>query len=200
VRVGLPREMRFDRRSDFHQILKGGVKVDSEGFSIYYKSCVSEFKIGFILPKEFGKAVVRNRVRRALQDEFVKLVKGADYGIWVIVRFYARKEKVNLTRKRVNNICNQFKNTMEAILDSKLGNSNSKKDMFSIISSIFILPLRAYQIFISPLLPPSCRFTPSCSEYAIGALKKYGIFYGSIKAMWRLLRCNPLSEGGVDLP
>lgn len=45
-----------------------------------------------------------------------------------------------------------------------------------------------------------CKFYPSCSEYAYQAIAKYGIFRGGVKALWRVLRCNPLSNGGVDVP
>jgi len=198
--MGLPRQMRFDRRNDFQQVLKGGTKMESEGFSIYYSKDVSGQKLGFILPKEYGGAVVRNRVRRAIQDEFIKIMRGVDSDIWIIVRFYARDERVNLTRKRIASIRSDFGNAVNKIIGHNLGNYNGSKNRLSIINGIFILPIKAYQLFISPIFPPSCRFTPSCSEYAIVALKKYGIFFGSIKAMWRLLRCNPLSAGGVDLP
>ncbi|MBO0767922.1 MAG: membrane protein insertion efficiency factor YidD [Solirubrobacterales bacterium] len=59
--------------------------------------------------------------------------------------------------------------------------------------------LRAYQKGISPFLMPRCRFYPSCSEYAIQAISRYGILRGLVLAAWRLLRCNPWSRGGVDL-
>src|SRR5262249_11188930 len=57
-----------------------------------------------------------------------------------------------------------------------------------------------YRWVIAPLLPAggSCKFHPSCSQYAIDALKKYGLVRGSAKAAWRLLRCHPWSHGGVD--
>jgi putative membrane protein insertion efficiency factor len=63
-----------------------------------------------------------------------------------------------------------------------------------------ILPLRLYQLLISPLFPASCKYHPSCSQYAIEAIRKHGILKGSAKAAWRLLRCNPWSHGGVDHP
>lgn len=50
------------------------------------------------------------------------------------------------------------------------------------------------------MVPPACRFYPSCSEYAILSLSYYGLLRGLMKATWRLLRCHPLSRGGVDLP
>ena len=60
--------------------------------------------------------------------------------------------------------------------------------------------LELYKLRISPLLPPACRFTPTCSEYARLALLKHGLARGSARAGWRLLRCQPFHPGGVDLP
>ncbi|MHC1736415.1 MAG: membrane protein insertion efficiency factor YidD [Ignavibacteriaceae bacterium] len=63
---------------------------------------------------------------------------------------------------------------------------------------IFVTMIRAYQRFISPMFPPSCRFYPTCSEYAVQAFTKYGVIRGSIKSIWRILRCNPFNKGGLD--
>jgi putative membrane protein insertion efficiency factor len=60
--------------------------------------------------------------------------------------------------------------------------------------------LGLYKRRISPLLPPSCRFTPTCSEYARLALLKHGLVRGLTQTTWRLLRCQPFHPGGVDLP
>ncbi len=58
--------------------------------------------------------------------------------------------------------------------------------------------IRAYQRFVSPLLAPSCRFTPSCSQYALLAIQKYGLLRGMLMGALRVLRCNPFSKGGFD--
>jgi uncharacterized protein len=58
--------------------------------------------------------------------------------------------------------------------------------------------LRGYKWAISPLLPPACRFVPTCSEYAQEAVERYGALRGGWKALWRLLRCHPFSRGGYD--
>jgi len=63
---------------------------------------------------------------------------------------------------------------------------------------LFIFLIRIYQKFISPLTSPSCRFYPPCSEYALQAYKKYGVFKGTAMAIWRILRCNPFNKGGYD--
>jgi putative membrane protein insertion efficiency factor len=60
--------------------------------------------------------------------------------------------------------------------------------------------LRLYQRLVSPLLPARCKYHPSCSEYAVGAIRRYGALRGGLLAGWRLLRCNPWSHGGVDYP
>ena len=66
------------------------------------------------------------------------------------------------------------------------------------ISKIFIAPIRVYQRFISPLIPPRCKYYPSCSQYAVEAIHVHGPLRGLGLAAWRLLRCNPLSDGGLD--
>ena len=63
---------------------------------------------------------------------------------------------------------------------------------------LVIYVIRAYQILISPLLSPSCRFAPSCSQYAIDAVGRRGVFRGGLLALRRLGKCHPLHEGGFD--
>lgn len=63
---------------------------------------------------------------------------------------------------------------------------------------IFILPIKFYRRFISPALPRSCRFTPSCSEYALEAFKTRNVFAALILTVYRILRCNPFCKGGYD--
>ncbi|HLM33049.1 MAG TPA: membrane protein insertion efficiency factor YidD [Gaiellaceae bacterium] len=60
------------------------------------------------------------------------------------------------------------------------------------------LLVRGYQRLLSPLLPARCKYHPSCSQYALDALREYGLARGIVLATWRLLRCNPWSHGGVD--
>ena len=60
------------------------------------------------------------------------------------------------------------------------------------------LPIQAYRRLVSPLLGPRCKYHPSCSHYAVEAVRRYGVLRGVVLAGWRLLRCNPWSHGGVD--
>ena len=68
----------------------------------------------------------------------------------------------------------------------------------SVLVPIIILPVRFYQKFISPLTPPSCRFTPTCSQYAVEALRKHGPVKGLWLAIRRILRCHPWGGSGYD--
>lgn len=58
--------------------------------------------------------------------------------------------------------------------------------------------IRYYRRHISPNTPPSCKFTPTCSQYGIEAIERFGAFKGSMLTIWRILRCNPFSKGGYD--
>ncbi|MDZ7335273.1 MAG: membrane protein insertion efficiency factor YidD [candidate division KSB1 bacterium] len=66
------------------------------------------------------------------------------------------------------------------------------------MKKILLTLIKTYQKFISPSLPPSCRFTPSCSEYCYQAIEKYGCIKGVALSIWRILRCNPFHPGGYD--
>jgi len=66
------------------------------------------------------------------------------------------------------------------------------------VGRLLITQIRLYQRFISPWLGPTCRFSPSCSHYAVEAIEKYGVFRGTAYAVWRILRCHPFSRGGYD--
>ena len=66
------------------------------------------------------------------------------------------------------------------------------------VAKILLAGIRAYKKYISPLSGPHCRYTPTCSEYALQAVKKYGAVKGSLLAARRILRCNPFAKGGYD--
>jgi hypothetical protein len=59
--------------------------------------------------------------------------------------------------------------------------------------------LRLYKRWISPAFPPACRYVPTCSEYAMEAVERYGVVRGGAMAVWRVLRCHPLAKSGLDL-
>lgn len=68
----------------------------------------------------------------------------------------------------------------------------------SFTATVVLLPVHVYRKLISPMLGPRCRYYPTCSAYAVDAVKQYGAFRGTILASWRVVRCNPMSDGGFD--
>jgi hypothetical protein len=70
--------------------------------------------------------------------------------------------------------------------------------MNRIAKTLLLMLLRGYKWALSPMLPPACRYVPTCSEYAIEAVERYGALRGTAMAIWRLLRCHPFASGGFD--
>jgi putative membrane protein insertion efficiency factor len=68
----------------------------------------------------------------------------------------------------------------------------------TVLSGILVFFIQCYRVVVSPILPPACRFYPTCSQYAAEAIKKHGPFKGSALAAKRLLKCHPLHGGGYD--
>jgi uncharacterized protein len=68
----------------------------------------------------------------------------------------------------------------------------------TLLRTLATAPVRLYRHAISPALPARCKYHPSCSQYAIEAVRRYGVLRGFVLAAWRLFRCNPWSHGGVD--
>ncbi|MDR2171961.1 MAG: membrane protein insertion efficiency factor YidD [Planctomycetaceae bacterium] len=90
---------------------------------------------------------------------------------------------------------------LQIILSELIRNKSVEVSLlFNLPSYPFIGMVYIYKIFISPFLPKVCRFEPSCSTYMILAIKKYGLFYGLFKGVWRICRCNPFCRGGYDPP
>jgi len=66
------------------------------------------------------------------------------------------------------------------------------------MKALALAGLRLYKRWISPALAPSCRYVPTCSEYGIEAIERYGVLQGGMKTVWRLMRCHPFAKGGLD--
>jgi uncharacterized protein len=64
--------------------------------------------------------------------------------------------------------------------------------------AVAVAPISFYRLVVSPAIPRRCKYEPTCSRYAVDAIREYGILRGAVLAAWRLLRCNPWSYGGYD--
>lgn len=74
----------------------------------------------------------------------------------------------------------------------------NRLSVYGFARSVALLPVHAYRRLISPFIAPRCRYYPTCSTYALEAIRTYGVFRGGVLAAWRVMRCNPFSDGGVD--
>ena len=110
-------------------------------------------------------------------------------GCW---RKYLRKLGFCFCCARQNKIPEKYRYSKS--LDRTTPKSGSHKEM----KELAIKMIRFYQRKISPLFPPRCRYYPTCSQYAVTAIERFGIIRGGLLAVWRLLRCNPLFPGGLD--
>jgi hypothetical protein len=78
---------------------------------------------------------------------------------------------------------------------------NDEKNLSLVWRMINLIPIyliKFYKVAISPAFPPSCRFQPTCSAYALEAFQKHNFFYAAFLTVWRILRCNPFVKGGYD--
>jgi putative membrane protein insertion efficiency factor len=78
------------------------------------------------------------------------------------------------------------------------GGSSPANSATRVARAIVLAPIMVYQRVISPAIPRRCKYEPTCSRYAVEAIREYGILKGLVLAAWRLLRCNPWSYGGYD--
>lgn len=76
--------------------------------------------------------------------------------------------------------------------------SGARRAAARLPTAVALALLRIYQVAVSPILPVQCKYHPTCSAYAVEAIRSFGILRGFVLAGWRLLRCNPWSVGGID--
>ena len=113
---------------------------------------------------------------------------------FLIIKILIRKRIMKIDKKK------KGKHSFHSIFIFACFIKVSTETLYRQLVQTLIFLIKLYQKYISPLKRSSCRFYPTCSEYAILALKKYGLFKGSFKIIWRLIRCNPFSKGGIDYP
>jgi len=83
-------------------------------------------------------------------------------------------------------------------MEGRSASSSAIASPARIARMLVLAPIVVYQRVISPAIPRRCKYEPTCSHYAVGAIREYGILRGLVLAGWRLLRCNPWSLGGYD--
>ena len=182
---GLPQHLRIRRRAEFVACYERGRRLHTEHFLVFVLSGNSPglaARTGMAVSRKVGNAVVRNRVKRLLR-EFYRLHR-SDLPKEADIVTVAKKHAGEAAAARGS---------------ARAGPSGiGWAAMSHLLRNLCILPIRVYQLCISPVLPPACRFYPTCSAYAAEAIMTHGIFRGGWLALKRLARCHPWGGSGYD--
>ena len=165
------------KNRDFQLVYKQGTSFANRFLVMYVKkNQLGRNRIGISVSKKVGNSVVRHHLARLIRESYRLHEEEFQCGMDVVV--IARVNAKNCTYFEIEG----------ALLH--LGNRKMK--------TVLIKGIRFYQKYLSPLKRVHCPYTPTCSQYGLEAIQKYGAFKGSLLALWRILRCNPFSHGGYD--
>ena len=186
-----PKERKLKGQKTFERIFKTGKIVRARHLYLAYETegCDS-WRIAVVArKKDYPKAFMRNRVKRRLR-EVVRLAQNSYAPFRGVV--VAKKEMLFLPWEE---LVKEWRKVCE-----KAGIVSKAEEVPppSLGAKLMMALIRFYRACISPILPRCCRFTPTCSQYALEALGKHGFWKGTALAVWRILRCNPFNPGGYD--
>ncbi len=198
----LPTSHRLHRSDDITRTLRQGRKHGSRHLVTHVRFStgpdLGPARAAFAVSKSVGNSVVRHRITRQLRAAILPLLQQLPPGTDIVVRALPAAATAQYPQ-------------LVADLERCLGRYVSAADTDPSRtggSVLFFLgtPLRlllvglvmAYRTVISPILPPTCRFHPSCSAYALESLQVHGAAKGAVLAGWRILRCHPWTPGGLD--
>ena len=200
----LPRRRIIKRRSDFQRVYRSGRSFANRYFVLYvFPSDGVRGRVGFAAGKKLGCAVTRNRepgprprgcgyLARRPQAHRRCQVPCCRAGFPAARPAGGHLQGLEEGPARLSRAeaCGAPQGVVWEI-DCKA------KEVLS-LKTLFLLLVRFYRGFISPMFPPSCRYVPTCSEYALEAIERYGARRGGWLALKRILRCHPFHKGGYD--
>ena len=187
TRETFSKSARLRKRSEFLRLSRIGKKVHSPNFVVIYESNErGESRLGITVSGKVGNAVVRNQIKRLVREFFRRRRQELlqDLDILVIAK-----------KKRSRHFFGPNRNRTRKELG--IPKSSASIEMLS-LRDLLTLSLAAYHKFLSPLMPRACRFYPTCSEYALESIQKYGILKGISLGVLRISRCHPWNPGGYD--
>ena len=200
----MQRKNRLSRSRDFDAVYRQGRSVSTRFLTLYWFARAEEPgepRLGLAVPKAVGSSVVRNRIKRQLRE------------IWRLAT--RRRRDPGVERLRAQRAARAARGGGDARprLARRARRRGARKGRprddrrgtarppTLAPASLGIALVYLYRCTFGLLVPAgTCKYHPSCSQYAIDALRKHGLVKGSVLAGWRLLRCNPWSHGGVDYP
>ena len=168
---------------DFRRLYRQSLSYVGPALVVYLKENRAGFsRIGITAGKKLGTAVKRNRAKRVIRVAYRTLLPD----------FKKNVDMVVVARKRAT-----FIKSQEAVEELKSLLEKAEIIWF-FMKHILIFLIKVYKKCISPFKTPCCRYYPTCSQYAIDAIKTHGAIKGSYYSIKRILRCNPFGKGGYD--
>lgn len=220
VRLRLPKAALIRRSGEYQRIYAQGRRVRGDGFALVYQltSSVDGARLG-ISVSGIKSAVRRNRIKRIIREFFRlrrPLINPNLELIFTVCKGFtpdtpsavaAALRRPTQGRLALAGLTDDPPAVRGGPLSAVNGGPffvlrSVVRRLFSgsqaMIRSACLAGVRFYQLVISPLLPPSCRFVPSCSQYALEAITLHGVWGGGLMVLKRILRCHPFSPGGFD--
>ena len=193
----LPRAKILRGRKNFQRLFESDAITLRNSYINFrfriYPDAESECLMGFIVKKKLGNAAKRNRVKRLMKEAYrlnqhtiSELVLSKN--LCLHGAFLANTIEMTFDQAEQN-----IKKLLSDVRDHILSTTDNWFMKYLLIGLV-----RLYQLIISPYMPSSCRYHPTCSHYGIDALRKHGAFKGSWLTVKRIARCHPWSKGGYD--
>ena len=169
------------QNQEFKRLYARGKTAVGRRVVVYYKRSASPHnRLGITVSKKIGKAVVRNRIRRIIREayrlEADVLLPG--YDMVIVARARGKRKMPGYSQRTLYFV--------------------GAGRTCAIVKKLCLWLLQLYRRHISPAIPARCRYHPSCSAYAVRCLEEYTLLRAVPLIVWRLLRCNPFTHGGVD--
>ena len=214
----LPREHRLSTKQDITSALRRGRRHGSPNLVVHIAPSATDHpaRAAFAVSSAVGNSVVRHRITRQLRATTLPLLQRLPAGTDLVVRALPAAREASfaalaadLTRCLRDDLLPEPESTStqpetptpaqpQAHVPPRTGISQALFILASPLRLLLIALVTIYRKVISPVLPPTCRYHPSCSAYALQSLQVHGVVKGVALSAWRLGRCNPFSKGGLD--
>lgn len=207
----LPAAARLRAAADFTAAARRGRRGSSPTVVVHLLRTDREAgpRAGFVVSKKVGNSVVRHRVTRRLRPLVRTHLQDLPDGTDLVVRALPAAADASSTRLSTD-LTSALRGaarragidlvTVGLVTAALLPQTHVAARRPSPLAWLLIAPIRFYQRFITPYTPATCRYYPTCSSYAVRALRTHGAVKGTLLTAARLLRCNPWSSGGIDYP
>lgn len=191
------------KNKDFQTVYRQGKSYANKYLVLYImENQIEKNRIGISVSKKVGNSVVRHHLTRLIRESY-RLQEECfqrGYDLVVIARqsakdvTYKEMESALIHLGKLHKIYKTVQNTKKLQLNSRKNKRNVTQ-----MKKICISMIRFYQKYLSPMkMRYHCIYTPTCSQYGIEAIEKYGVLKGGLLTAWRILRCNPFAKGGYD--